>query len=293
MLGQQQQSEQDRNLLSRVVFGDTAVPQTVTDDWLATLNQGGPVTFPQIDGVTQPSTAAGLDPKYAKVGLVLKAKSGTGYQQYVVLKDRVAPITDFIAQLLLLSKETSSLYSGDPTPVSVAPSAIAPQPDSGMTQMGSIWPKNAVDQANKQENGGRKVSCTVYHGTTDPVKKQPVMTTWAGTAYPKDVVQSGTRTYVSPGSGLFYQQVTGTESGGGSVYLVTDTGLRYSVSYNPHTSQTSGSSAAADGQDQTNAAQVKLGYEKNTPVPVPKVWSELLALGPALDVKTALQAQGS
>ncbi|MDX6329074.1 MAG: hypothetical protein QOI83_1457 [Streptomycetaceae bacterium] len=293
LLGEQQQSEQQHNLLSSVVFGPDAKPQTVTDDWLATLNQGGTVTFPQIDGVGGTSTAANLAPKYAKVGLVLKAGAGTTYKQYVVLKDKVAPITDFTAQMLLGSAQTRSLYTGAPAAVPVALSDINPQDDNTMTQMGRIWPQNSVIQANKQDTGARKVSCSVYHGTTDPTTKEPVMTTWAGTNYPKDVVQSGTRTYVSPGSGLFYQQVTGTESGGGSVYLVTDTGLRYSVSYNPHTNQTSGSTAAANGQDQSNAAQAKLGYDKNTPVPVPKVWSDLLALGPALDVKSAGQTQGS
>jgi hypothetical protein len=75
---------------------------------------------------------------------------------------------------------------------------------------------------------------------------------------------------------------------------VTDTGLRYSVSYNPHTANLSGSSSAtADGQDQTNAAQIKLGYENDTPVPVPQVWSDQLTLGPKLDVKDATQTQGS
>jgi hypothetical protein len=65
---------------------------------------------------------------------------------------------------------------------------------------------------------------------------------------------------VTPGSGLLYREITGSPDGGGPVYLVTDTGLRY-------------------GRVQ--------------PLPVPRFWSAFLPKGPTLDSPDATQPQGS
>ncbi|MFE1782904.1 type VII secretion protein EccB [Streptomyces sp. NPDC059506] len=282
------QSSKFMNLLRRVVFEEGAQPQSVSAKWLSTLNPGLPIDFPPVDGANETSNAPNLAPEYAKVGLVLEAPSGSKTHKYVVLKDRVAPVSDFTAQLLLGSPQTEDLYSGQvPRPVKVAAQDITP----GEPFRDDVdWPEPAVVQANNvTKEDGRKVSCSVYHGENNSLTKRPLMSVWAGRDYPEDVVQSGNSTYVSPGSGLLFRQVTGSDPNVGLVFLVTDTGLRYSVPNNGD----SKAGGAGKADDKTREAQVRLGYEKTRLVPVPKVWSELLSRGPKLDTDSAKQPQNS
>lgn len=148
--------------------------------------------------------------------------------------------------------------------------------------------------ANTQEKGGNKVSCSVWHGgKDDPRTGRDQMTVWTGPDYPKDVSQSGSSTYVSPGSGLLFKRLTGADGGGGSTFLVTDTGLRYSVPATNDSQVTGGEKVDNNTQQQTNTAQVRLGYGKIKPVAVPAAWADLLAAGPELSSGNAEQAQGS
>ncbi|MFD3457128.1 type VII secretion protein EccB [Streptomyces sp. NPDC058691] len=275
------------NLLRQVIFDASAQPQKVDAAFLSTLGGGhGAVYFPPVADIGAPSAAPGLNPEHAKVGLVLKANN----DQYVVQKDRVVRVTDFVAKLLLNSPQAASLYSGSPEPASVGIGEVA-SAQASETYLDDLgWPEKAVTQANTQdEKTGRRVACSVYSGTDDKLTKQPAMTMWAGLKFPRDVAQSGTNTYVSPGSGLFYRAYDGTDKRIGSIYLVTDTGLRYSVP----TTGDSDAGGAAKQDEQVGVVQTKLGYGKNSPVPVPKIWSDLLATGPTLDEGAAKQAQGS
>ncbi|MFK4273455.1 type VII secretion protein EccB, partial [Streptomyces milbemycinicus] len=87
----------------------------------------------------------------------------------------------------------------------------------------------------------------------------------------------------------------------GPVFLVTDTGLRYSVqSKNDSDSgkskigdDESGKDKAARTQQEVNKAQRSLGYQDVKPTPVPVDWSEFLPTGPRLDANSARQPQGS
>lgn len=286
--GLAQSGAPDRSLLKRAVFGDDAEPQKVSQEWLKTLVPAGDIDFPDVPGEGGPASVPGLAPRLAKVGLVLEAPSGNGTQKYVVLKDKVQRVSDFTANLLLRAPWSQSLYGSDiPEPIKVSINDITPADGEWMEQRG--WPKEPVDQANTQDQGGNKVSCSIYHGRRDPVSKQPMMTMWAYHDYPKDTAQSGSNSYVSPGSGLLFKRFTGSSGGGGNVYLVTDTGLRYSV---PATNDSS-VTGAAKGEQQQNTAQTRLGYDKALPVPVPAAWADLLAAGPELSSGNAEQAQGS
>jgi hypothetical protein len=71
---------------------------------------------------------------------------------------------------------------------------------------------------------------------------------------------------------------------------VTDTGLRYAVSRN---NDSAAANKAANSQQETNQAAVRLGYQDVKPMSIPSVWSELLPKGPALDTTSAAQPQGS
>lgn len=126
------------------------------------------------------------------------------------------------------------------------------------------------------------------------------LSTWAGTAYPASIAAGGTSTYVTPGSGLLFTQVRGRQTRpDGSLFLVTDTGLRYAVQANGDSDArrsdigTGDQQKQSDGRPEPSQAQSRLGYEKVTPALVPIEWSDFLSKGPRLDTNSARQPQGS
>ncbi len=88
---------------------------------------------------------------------------------------------------------------------------------------------------------------------------------------------------------------------GGSLFLVTDTGLRYAVQANGDSDAAQSGIGAPDpskgggrtGRPEASQAQVRLGYGGVTPALVPIAWSEFLSKGPRLDTNSARQPQGS
>ncbi|KUM82727.1 type VII secretion protein EccB [Streptomyces pseudovenezuelae] len=279
--------------IERAVFGDGKQPQSVSPDFLKTLNIAGDLVFPNMaDQAGADANVEGLAPELSKVGMILEAGSGAGKQKYIVLKGKVQPVSEFAAQMWMRSPFISSVYGGrTPAAVEVGFNDIHPETGEWMDEM--RWPDQPVVQANTYwEPGGNKISCNVWHGGQKNERTGlPMMTVWSGQDYPKDLSQSGSRTYVSPGSGLLFKRLTGADAGGGSTFLVTDTGLRYSVPATNDSQVTGGEKV--EGQQNTNTAQVRLGYGKIKPVPVPAAWADLLAAGPELSSGNAEQAQGS
>ncbi|WP_329175750.1 type VII secretion protein EccB [Streptomyces decoyicus] len=296
-------------LLLRALVGSRQ-PQQVTKEWLATFHDGTPVTFPELPGtVGQPAHVKGLGTDENRVGMVLRATTGAGAQQYVVLPGKVVPVSDFVARLLLFSPQTGRLQQHN------APTAVGAQsftPESGNLFAEKKWPQQAAEQANTAAAPGRRSTvCSVLRkvsptGGTD-------LSTWAGGDYPQQVVNGGTSAYVTPGTGLLYQQIQAGDEATGLTFLVTDTGLRYGVQTNNDSSaKASGigadaqdnkddkaaqddqqSQAAKQQQQETHRAQMLLGYKDIKPVRVPANWSQFLPMGPRLDTKAARQPQGS
>ena len=160
--------------------------------------------------------------------MVLRATTGAGAQQYVVLPGKVVPVSDFVARLLLFSPQTGRLQQHN------APTAVDAQsftPESGNLFAEKNWPQQAAEQANAAAAPGRRTPCAACcarcprHGGTD-------LSTWAGADYPAAVVNGGTSAYVTPGTGLLYPQIQAGDEANGLTFLVTDTGLRYGVQTN-------------------------------------------------------------
>ncbi|MEU6978850.1 type VII secretion protein EccB [Streptomyces sp. NPDC046371] len=283
--------------LTTALFGVNRQPQQVTDDWLATLKTGTPVDFPQIPGTigTDAGVNGGLTQAQDQVGMVLLAQTGSGPQHYVVLQGKVQPVSAFTAWLLINSPQTADLHmNGSPSGVSLGQLS----PDAAPFAADRRWPERKPDQANSVGGpNARDTICSVLQSVGD--KGQTTLTTWAGTKYPADITAGGTSTYVTPGTGLLYTQIQGRQSApGGSLFLVTDTGLRYAVQANGDSDKGRSDIGAAhqqqtDGRPEPSDAQKRLGYEKVTPVLVPMEWSEFLSKGPRLDTNSARQPQGS
>ncbi|MFJ4716078.1 type VII secretion protein EccB [Streptomyces sp. NPDC088785] len=260
----------DLDSVVRTLFGDGAEPMTVTDDWLSTLRTSPQaISMPSVPDDGQPSQAKGVPAKFRTTGTLLRTRRG---QHYLVERDRLVPVTEFQTALLKEVLANSRTETVNQTDI---------QPDTeGRLAGAESWPAPAVTLA----NGGRTdTACSVYGGgrSTD-------LTTWAGTSLPIRSIAASASSYVSPGSGLLYQEQQGTSSTGFN-YLVTDTGLRYYLPVN----NDSGKDKSGSDQEEVSKAKIRLGYESAQKVTVPSQWSKLLPSGPDLTTTAAQQTQNS
>ncbi|MBW1599614.1 type VII secretion protein EccB [Streptomyces sp. JJ38] len=279
---------ENSELLLRSLVGEGR-PQQVSDAWLATFRDGSPVEFPELpDGVGTPAGIDGLDDSANRVGMVLIAPTGSGPQHYVVLPNKVVPITDFTARLLL--DHPGSLELGQKgKAMDVAAQSFTAAPASDGPTVEYDWPELEPDQSN---SASRDTVCSVLRKVDD--NGSVTLSTWAGDAYPVPISDGTTSAYVTPGSGLLYRQFQGTDTATGGTFLVTDTGLRYAVQSNTDSSaRDTDEGEENDSASDNNQAQLRLGYKDVEPVPVPAHWSEFLPKGPRLDTTSARQPQGA
>ncbi|MFF7373516.1 type VII secretion protein EccB [Streptomyces tricolor] len=285
------------SLLLQTIVGADRTPQQVTKEWIATLHPGDRISFPPIDGV--PGAAANapgqLDAQANRVGMVLRAPVNGQEEYFVVLPGRVAPVSDFVAQLLLVSKDLVKLgQAGHPQEVS-AGAITRGKPFAAEHK----WPTEKPSAVNDPStaDGSRNTVCNVLNHV-DPDNGATTLTTWAGTDFPAVLPTGSSSAYVTAGSGQLYRQFQGSETKAGSLFLVTDTGLRYALQSNDDsTTDDKGIGISAKQrkqlQQEAKLAQTRLGYADVSPAPIPAPWSEFLPTGPRLSTAAARQPQGS
>ncbi|MFJ9635869.1 type VII secretion protein EccB [Streptomyces sp. NPDC101178] len=289
----------DDELLLRTLVDQNTKPQRVSAQWLATLHRGDRITFPPLDGDPgQPAGVPGtLDSDANRVGMVLAATAGTRTQQYVVLPGRVAPVSDFIAKLLLSSRDLDKLdQAGQEKPVGA--SAFSPGPAFGAER---DWPVHEPKPVNSPDatKGSRNTVCNVLRDV-DADNGATTLSTWVGANFPATLPTGSSSAYVTPGSGEFFRQFQGSKTDVGFLFLVTDTGLRYAMQSNSDSGQ-DGSGIGESGSEEerqqrrqeAQQAQNLLGYKDVDPTPVPAAWSTFLPTGPRLSTGAASQPQGS
>lgn len=287
----------DDELLLRAIVGSGHKPQKVSRQWLATLHRGAPVAFPSIEGTpgTPAGADGGLDETTNRVGMVLEAFDNNKKQHYVVLPGRVAPITDFVARLLLFSEDLARVGQGGRAH-RMSPGAIVPgEPFVPRKD----WPTGAPTSVNDASgaDGARDTVCNLLMGV-DPDSGVTTLRTWAGEDFPARLATGSSSAYVTPGSGQLYRQFQGTVTTVGPVFLVTDTGLRYVLQSNADADTDDAGVGTPDEErgarpQPAGPAQQRLGYAGIDPAPIPKVWSEFLPTGPRLSTSAASQPQGS
>lgn len=287
----------ENGTLLRTLVGQTR-PQSVSREWLGTLHKGDRIGFPEVAGTPgeQAGVAGDLDPEANRVGMVLKATSGSKVQQYVVVPGRVMPVSDFTAKLLLNSrKEVPLQQHGRAKEVSASEIASPSKAEFGEEKN---WPEQSPDKVNSagSGSGSRNTACNVLRHVSG--KNTTTLSTWSGTHFPAKLAAGSTNGYVTPGSGQLYRQVQGRDTKAGGVFLVTDTGLRYAMQSNSD-SERGGSGVGSGGkkqkkqQQESKQAQTRLGYGDVRPTPIPAEWSQFLPTGPRLSTGSARQPQGS
>ncbi|WP_225840083.1 type VII secretion protein EccB [Streptomyces sp. NK08204] len=284
-------------LMLRTLVGDDRRPQKVTKEWMATLHTGAPISFPRIPGVIgAPANAPGqLDSSANRVGMVLRAPVNGKEQHYVVLQGRVAHVSDFVAQLLLASKDLVKLgQAGHAREVSSG--AIQPKAPFATDHKWPTETPSAVNEASTAD-GSRNTVCNVLRDV-DAKDGATTLSTWAGTDFPAVLATGSSSAYVTAGSGQLYRQFQGKETKAGPVFLVTDTGLRYALQSNDDSATNDAGIGITTKQrkqlqQEAKLAQTRLGYAGVDPAPIPAAWSEFLPTGPRLSTAAARQPQGS
>ncbi|RKE21447.1 type VII secretion protein EccB [Streptomyces sp. TLI_171] len=293
----------ERTALVRALFGPDAKPQQVTAEWLRTLEYGEPVVFPRIDSLktTGQSGTSQLElsqPAQRKVGRLLTFQGA----YYAVGAQKLYQVTRFQAELMRLDPRTQAAYGADNP-------EIADVGASDISKLQTKTVKDLMDDAKdlptqpspavnlNGDKPGRTVICSTFNGMDNGQIKRSV---WASTEYPAEVTAGSVSAHVTPGHGLLYRAVDGDavgadgQAGSGSDFLITDAGLRYSLPANDDGAAGGASPAPnAQGGDNKNAAQARLGYKNVNPPLVPAAWSKLVPAGPVLNTNTALQAQNA
>ncbi|MFD8755016.1 type VII secretion protein EccB [Kitasatospora sp. NPDC059577] len=330
-IGSPQSDDKERKALITAVFGPNAVPQRVKRDWLDTLVNGTPVTFPEIKGAADtanPNSSVALgNAADRRIGRLVHYQD----RHYVVGKDQLYLVTPFQAELIRQNPANQMLYKYDqdknPRSDEMTPlDHSSLRSETPLPGTAADWPvKSGAPVNNWQDRqDARLVVCSTFDGVAED-GRTPRRSVWAGTSYPAQYNNGAGAAYVTPGHGLFYRSLNNTTGGSGTDFLITETGLRYAVPANADggrgATPTPGAQPGRSGapkvptpqpgtptpgapdqqsgqqpgpqQDETGGNQARLGYQGIQPLPVPHEWSDLVPAGPRLTAKSAAQPQNA
>ncbi|MFF0298728.1 type VII secretion protein EccB [Kitasatospora sp. NPDC004614] len=303
-IGREDTSKTDKDAMETALFGPGMKPQRVTKEWLATLDYGEPVKFFRFPNViakqSAPSTVALSQDSEKKVGRVLKFEGN----YYAVGPNNLFQISEFQADLMRLDPNTQAAAYGDATPTIAELGAgdyskLQATISRAMLDDAKNLPARKSPAVNVGANDPRTVVCSTFDGYDGDKIKRSV---WASTAYPADVSSDAASAHVTPGHGLLYRSLDGNskptaDGGTGTGYLITDSGLRYTLPVNNDGGNGAAATPSANpqGGDKkgTNEAQARLGFKSVSPQFVPDFWSKLVPAGPVLNTNTALQPQNA
>jgi type VII secretion protein EccB len=254
----------------------SVMPLLVGDAWLSALPQGPDLAPPPVPGIGGPGPAVGGGP--SQVGQVfVAAGSGTGgtgpAQYYVAMRGGLAPITLTQADLLLGDPATRPLYpAGRPAAIRVTAAEVAAAalvPTLGPAAL-PARPPVLLDTGN-----GQLAACEVYAAGGDappairtfPISASAVPQASAGT--PADALGAAVADQVRmpPGRGAVVQAADAPGVTGGTLYLVTDQGMKYPLT--------------------DSGLLAPLGLSGVTPARVASVVLQLLRTGPTLNQHAA------
>jgi type VII secretion protein EccB len=191
----------------------------VGDDFIAALPAGQQIAPPELAGIGQPGPAlpGAVDP--VPVGSIFADRVNS---YYVMTQDGLAALTPLQADLLLADPRLTQAYNGSnpsPLPISqaqVTTAVLVPLPDLGL---GESAPATAPSVADFPP--GEQQLCVRY-----PDQQVPEIV--VGSADPPATSAAGP-VQLPTGSGALVAARPNPDTPGTTVYLVTDTGVRYPV----------------------------------------------------------------
>ena len=265
-------------LLAQVVNSEQ--PQRVSEDWLDTLNEGSGVDFPTVPGMGSQAGSDQLGAAFNKVGVVLKAPTAGGPQQYVVLKDRIAPVSDFVARLLLNSPDSAPLLQNG-KPHEVSGSEVEDAGEPFLTEKN--WPDSTSGSVNNPSAtaGSRNTLCNVLKDVGKGNKTK--LGTWVGDSFPAQLPTGSCQRLRQPG--LRPALPAGERHVEDRIPLP---GHRHRPPLRPAANWDSAGDDAGIGSDkkskedapsESDSAEARLGFENVRASRIPAAWSQVPADG--------------
>lgn len=274
----------------------TAQGPWVSSTWLSAFQQGTEIKFPTVQGLGDPLTGVPNQPGQ-HVGDYGQVTDANGVQtNYIETRTGLISVSPFVYKLYTFNPE---LFRHQIKQITITPSqASAAQArnevanPSDLTNAGADWPQKPVlpiDYDGKQPNVS--VFCAGFSGKFDP-SGAPALALYYGPDLPHPLdanaglaqtggAQSGGAladvVYVQPGHAVLARAVAGGQSAGsGTVYLVPDTGTRYTMAGEENTT-------GSDGKPAKVSAVGQLQYTNVGVQSVPQSWVQLIQSGPQLD----------
>lgn len=233
----------------------------VSAGWLDALTATADLIPPAVPGRGQPGPV--LSGRATSVGQLIEVTAGDAVTPYLVMSDGLVPITRTTESLVIGDPASSAAYGGDPVaPARVDPVAVAAQPVSRQVTTRPGWPSRPPLLLNASQAG--RVPCVqITPGQPGPGLR---LSSMAGGGAGAEGPGEG-RASMAPGRGVLVRSQSAPGIVNGTLYLLTDTGLKYPLA----------------SQD----AAAALGYGDVVAVSMPAMVLGMVATGPTLDPKTA------
>jgi type VII secretion protein EccB len=257
----------------------SATPLQVGTAWLNAVPQGPDLAAPEPRRVGRAGGVAG------GTRLIVGRVYVVGSSYYTAYADGLAPITAVQERLMLADSVTARAYGGQapaPLPLSVSAAAAAPVSASHPAQTAGLPATVPALASVGGQPGGQgpsagvcaslssasddTVSISVFAATTQTVTGSP--------SSPADALGDpiADSVVVPAGKGALVRAVPSPGVTTGTLYLVTDLGIKYPLA--------------------SNAVLSDLGLTGVTPAPLPENIAQLLPTGPTLDEAAALKVAG-
>lgn len=249
---------------------DTYPVIAVSSRWIGTVAAGRDLAYRAVEDAGRPGPKVGGTA--TKVGSVLgvvdaMASPGDATSYYLVRAEGLQPIGQTEASLLINTPENAVAYTGVPAPVAVRAADVAAVPKVASTRTGGADPAEYPDRI------PRKAPVTGQSVTLCAQGSRIVISAQVPLPQGAKAIPVTARTDALVADAVFVPPSGGAvvaESGSGTVYVVTDTGLKYPVA--------------------STEALASLGYGQAERQPVPNGLLALVPRGPALDPAQAGRA---
>lgn len=250
---------------------DQVNPVKVADTWLNALPAAADLKAPEIAG--RGARGPRVDGVATRVGQVLSVQQpGAGREEYlVVLGTGLVPVTPTIAALVLADPATRVAYPGrQALAVPVSPSGVTGVATSPVRLAQEGFPATAPELFDGARVEGGSLCVTVQPGSAEPAIRLSIGSgTWPtpDRAGPAGDPRAADLVLLPAGTGALVRARANSSTAGGTLFLITDWGLRFPI-------------ASVD-------AVARLGFRDVAPVEVPTSLLALVPQGPALDPASA------
>jgi type VII secretion protein EccB len=238
--------------------------------WLNALPAGEPVGSREVRGRGERPSAL---PEAVTGRIYVVENQAGGRQYYLAERDRLVPLTELQAEVLMADPRTRDAYGGDrPQALPVDAATVVGAPRAAAEQPSRSQAPQRRPEFVRLVDGQQSVCAGYLPGSHEPqvlldARTAPLAEAIGTPARTADGVPLADLVVIEPGHGALVESMPSPDAPVGTLNLVTDLGIRYPL---------------ADP-----AVAAMLGYRQVAPVRLPASLVVRLPSGPALDPATA------